>query len=226
MRSTALTCISSRSLLLGSLVLASACITNPPGPTPTALRNAGAGVEHEGLASLCADYWEWSLDDDPMRATWLGEPTRHGDLPRLTRGARAQNEELLRRLITREELLDAPQLSRSDQLTRELLRFQLEQAATEHELDLEEWTLDPLDGPWAELLALASHAPESSVGRGHTVIILLLPYFNIFIVLYLTFNTHRVGSWACGWFWPALDQCFGSASWPSSRSFACDCHLG
>lgn len=147
------------------------CIANPPGPTPTALREPEGGIQHEALASLAADFWEWKLDDDPVQATWLGDPERHGQLPRLTHGARVAHEDRLRGLMRRERLLpDEELLNAEDTLTREILRFELFQAATQHDLDLDAWTLDPLEGPWAQLLALAPNQPiETRVERAQLV---------------------------------------------------------
>ena len=140
-------------LFLGSLA---ACRLSPPPPEEIGLwRDAADGVSDGTLADLCRDAWEAGLEADPIRATWLGDPRLHGELPdNSLRGREARVREL-GELLDRARRLADEALSEADRLTLEILEEELGRERRQLLLKLEEWTVDPLEGPQQAFLTLS-----------------------------------------------------------------------
>ena len=155
-------------LLSPFLVLAfAACETIrpllPPPPEELDLWNdSAAGVKQPDLALLCRDVWQAELRHDPFRATYLGDPRWHGKVPETSLNARAAWEEKLRGFLERLRVLQLDSLLGEDRLTAELLRAELENAVAHSKLGLEEWVVDPIEGPHIRVLGIADVQPYAS----------------------------------------------------------------
>lgn len=162
--------------LLAPLVLAfAACETiRPLLPTPPEeldlWADAAAGVTNPGLADLCTDVWQAELRHDPFRATYLGDPRWHGRVPDTSIEGRLARKARLAGFRERLRNLEQKQLLGADALTAELLRAELENGLLLNELALEEWTVDPLEGPHVRILNLANVQPHASERERHQLV--------------------------------------------------------
>jgi uncharacterized protein (DUF885 family) len=135
----------------------------PPPPEELDLwADAAAGITRPELARLANEVWQADLEHDPFQATYLGDPRYHGEVPDLSREARlawqARQREFLRRL----RLIEPGLASEEDRLTAELLREKLEDAVAHVDLGLEEWVVDPIEGPHVVILNVASVQPHGN----------------------------------------------------------------
>ncbi|NOT29502.1 MAG: DUF885 domain-containing protein [Planctomycetes bacterium] len=156
-----------RSLLLPAVLAFAACeAIRPLLPTPVEeldlWADAAAGVTDAALADLCADVWQAELRADPFRATYLGDPRWHGKVPDTSLEGRLARKARLGGFRERLRVLELRELLGADALTAELLRAELENGLLQNELALEEWTVDPLEGPHVRILNLANVQPYAS----------------------------------------------------------------
>jgi uncharacterized protein (DUF885 family) len=132
----------------------------PPPPEELDLwADAAAGVGHPELAKLCEDAWEASLRRDPFHATYLGDPRYNGKIPDTSLEGRAAWRAQLGGFLERLRRVELAPLSAEDQRTAELLRTRLENETVHTQLGLEEWVVDPLEGPHVVILNLALVQP-------------------------------------------------------------------
>ena len=121
--------------------------------------NSEGSVTHPQLASICRDLWEAELEADPLRATYLGDPRFHGEMPDVGLAARERRIEDIREFERRLRGIEPAELSDDERTTWEILRTRLGQERELLKLGLDDWTVDPLDGPQVDLLSLASMQP-------------------------------------------------------------------
>jgi len=151
-------------------VLAAGCHRHPAPATPVPVAAdpapAGAGDSRatSALANLAAAFWQAHMAADPIEATTLGYHDYDDRMPDDSAAARAQK---LRSFATLRSRLDAEApdalLSPTDRVTRSLLIGELETTlATETACGLEEWVVDPRDGPPVAYLDLASLQPVAT----------------------------------------------------------------
>jgi uncharacterized protein (DUF885 family) len=143
----------------------------PPPPEELDLwADASAGIHHAGLATLARDVWEADLRRDPFHATYLGDPRWHGKIPE--RGLEAQSSWRMKQVSFRDRLsaLESELLEREDELTAELLRQKLEDEIAHVDLELELWSVDPLEGPHLVILNVASVQPHASARQREQVV--------------------------------------------------------
>jgi len=161
-------------LALAVLALA-ACQTIDPllPPPPEELdlwADAAAGVEDPELARLCREAWELELRADPFRATFLGDPRYHGDVPDLGLEARHARRARAQALLERVDAAARRPLAPEDRLTAELLHQQLADGIALSALDLDDWVVDPIEGPPVRMLDVASIQPAASARQREQVL--------------------------------------------------------
>ena len=149
-----------------ALTLAACEAIQPFLPTPVEeldlWNDAAAGVKNPNLALLCRDVWQAELRHDPFRATYLGDPRWHGKVPDTSLDGRAAWAGKLRGYLERLRVLNLGDLAAEDRLTAELLRAELENGVMHAELGLEDWAVDPLEGPHVRVLNLAGVQPYAT----------------------------------------------------------------
>ena len=152
---------------LCSVLALAACETIEPllPPPPEELdlwADAAAGVTDPALAELCTDVWQAGLRHEPFRATYLGDPRWNGKVPDDSlEGRRAWRARLVG-FLERARRIEGGFLSSDDALTAELLRAELENDLTRCELALDDWVVDPVEGPHVRILNLANVQPHES----------------------------------------------------------------
>ncbi len=156
-----------RSLLAPLVLVCAACETIQPllPPPPEELdlwADAAAGVTDSALADLCTDVWEAELRNDPFRATYLGDPRWHGKVPDTSLEGRKTRSMRLNGFLERLRTIERKPLLGEDALTAQLLRAELEKDLSTNELALEEWTVDPIEGPHVHVLNIAGVQPYAT----------------------------------------------------------------
>jgi uncharacterized protein (DUF885 family) len=108
------------------------------------------------LAALAEEYWQGFLVDEPLFATAIGD-RRHDDrLPDRSPAATAERRTRLGALRDRVAGLDAATLDPLDAATFAELLGAIDRDAAVLALDLDAWTVDPIEGPVVESLNLSS----------------------------------------------------------------------
>ena len=122
------------------------------------------------LAPLARAYWDAYLRQSPLFATVIGVPGYNDKLPDITPEGRAgwiaQLEAFHERAaaISENELQPAERTTRSELLTT--ISTDLDWARA----DLEEWTVDPLNGPVVSFLNVESYQPLRTVVDGRRMV--------------------------------------------------------
>lgn len=121
------------------------------------------------VGDLARSYWEGALRAAPRRATVLGDHRFDDRLDDPGPGAKAAEVARLEGLLA--SISESKPVDAADELTLAALRLQVENDRSLLACDLEEWSLDPEDGPPASLLDLADYQPddEALVARWRAV---------------------------------------------------------
>ncbi|HEY4186303.1 MAG TPA: DUF885 domain-containing protein [Polyangia bacterium] len=161
------------SLVRWSWVLALAtvgCRSGPPAVTPAASPSVAASppsAAARALSRLAAEFWQVHLAADPIEATVLGYHDHDDRMPDESAAAREME---LRHLAVLRDWLDsaspATALNPRDRETRALLLGEIESTLATATCELQDWVIDPRDGPQVAYLDLASLQPvETVAGR-------------------------------------------------------------
>jgi len=148
--------------VLATLLFTIACRASGPGPgpsaaTPKAARGAGG---NPALSKIADDFWRAHLEFDPIDATLLGYPGYDHRMPDLSPAGRDREVRALEDL--RACLQAGPreaELAPADQVTHALLLGEIEGDLAIASCHLEEWVIDPRDGPPVAYLDLAGLQP-------------------------------------------------------------------
>ena len=148
---------------LAALSLAACEVVDQVQPVPVeefgVWEDASGKVENAALAELCSDYWDWMLEDDPLQATYLGDPRFHGKLPQRSERARDNDVDQLGAFLKRADRLEPRGMIAFDRQVLELLIARLESDRDLRLFDTESWAVDPLRGPVVQLLNVADVQP-------------------------------------------------------------------
>ena len=136
-------------------------VTTPPAPpkissAPLAAPSVATGGASLSLRRLAQDFWTITLEADPIQATLLGYPGYDDRMPDETPEARARLEARLAALheqVVRQ--VPEGELSAAERVTRGLLLGELENELAVSACHLEDWSVDPRDGPQVAYLDLA-----------------------------------------------------------------------
>ena len=121
------------------------------------------------LAGLALEYWERRMQADPVEATEIGDRRFDDRMPDLTPEAHEREMARLRALRERVAALAEARLGATDRVTRGLLLGEIAADLARGECHLDEWSVDPRDGPQVAFLQLAELQTVSSVGQGRAM---------------------------------------------------------
>jgi uncharacterized protein (DUF885 family) len=146
-----------------TLALLPACeVVEKVQPVPVAefglWEDAAGDVKDAELAALAVDYWDWTLANDPMWATALGDPRHHGELPQTSARSREKDLQELAAFRHRAGELVPARLVALDREVLDFLKGRLDAEWRLLEADLS-WTVDPLHGPLVALLKTVELQP-------------------------------------------------------------------
>jgi uncharacterized protein (DUF885 family) len=124
----------------------------------------------KALEILAADYWQQRLSDEPVWATALGDRRYDDRLPDISpegrRSARKRYEEVVRRC----DAIAAEGLSPPDRLTRAALLADAGSQVGYSLCNLDDWTVDPLQGPQVSLMNIESFQPVETPAEARAMV--------------------------------------------------------
>lgn len=140
----------------------------PPAPLAAAVKHPAAvvGVHHPGLRSIVDDHWALLLASSPEFATTLGEHRFDGAVDDHSPAARASWRAARDLLLARLDAVDPSTLDSADQVTRQMLRFDLAADQDEDVCHFETWTVSPRSNPVGWVNGLHQDFPELSPAAG------------------------------------------------------------
>jgi uncharacterized protein (DUF885 family) len=152
--------LSSVALFLGSLAPACESVHSAPAPA-FAWRDVAGDVADPALAALCRDAWELRMREDPVGATYLGDPRTSGKLPDNSLAGSEKHASEIRDFLRRAESIHTADLSDRDRVTLQLLDDAWKTDLAEHDsgIDVASWSLDARSGPQVDFLTLAPDQP-------------------------------------------------------------------
>ena len=124
----------------------------------------------DSLAKLAKGYWERRLADEPLFATLLGDRRFDDRLPDITPEGRARKEDAYESILKMCEAIPESGLSDADRLTRTALSVDVRSVLDYSRCRLEEWTLDPLQGPQVEFANVESYQPVRTPAEGRAMV--------------------------------------------------------
>ncbi len=124
----------------------------------------------EALRQLAAEYWEMQLADNPVFATVLGDRRFDDMLPDISPDAVARHERETETILTRCRAIDESALSEKDRLTRTALLVSASSVLDYSACKLDEWAVDPLQGPQIEFANMESFQPIRSPAEGRAMV--------------------------------------------------------
>jgi uncharacterized protein (DUF885 family) len=138
---------------------------NRASPPADAQTTAGAA-----LAGLAAEYWDQRMRADPIEATVTGDRRFDDRLPDYSPAAFAREGARAQALRARVASLAAPELPSARRVTLSLLLGQLDADLARAACHLDEWTVDPREGPQVQYLRLAQLQPVTTVVQGQALV--------------------------------------------------------
>ncbi len=124
----------------------------------------------KSLEDLAKEYWQARLREDPLMATSFGDRRYDDRLQDITPAGRARREEEYESVIARCESIDETALQDRDRLARDSLLVDAKSMLEYASCLLEEWTVDPLNGPQVELQNVESYQPVRSVEEARAMV--------------------------------------------------------
>ncbi len=127
------------------------------------------------LTRLADAYWDAAMEYSPVNATAYGDRRWDDRMDDRSPQAREQQRRTLQALLDGIRALAgtadaAGRLDESDRITASVLRHQLEDDLTDLSCDLEDWTVDPLEGPQVQIFNIESFQPIESPAEGRAMI--------------------------------------------------------
>jgi uncharacterized protein (DUF885 family) len=123
-----------------------------------------------GLAQLSSDYWQAYLAWDPFTATVLGDRRFDAEVPFRDAESIADRRGWIETFRPRVLAIDAAELSPADRVTRGALLEQLSMDAADVDAWLDEWAVDPLQGPHITAFDLPDLQSVSTPAQGETMV--------------------------------------------------------
>jgi uncharacterized protein (DUF885 family) len=120
----------------------------------------------ESLAELAREYWEERMMNEPLSATALGDRRFDDRLPDITPAGRARVKKQYGSVVSRCKEIPESVLSDADRLTRTALLVDASSLLDYYSCDLEDWTVDPLQGLQVELMNVESYQPIRTPSEG------------------------------------------------------------
>ena len=121
------------------------------------------------LSSLAKEYWETQLAEEPLFATVLGDRRFDAKLADITPQGRLRIQKQYESILQRCKQIPKDMLSDADRLTLTALLVGVGSKLDRLSCQLDEWTVDPLEGPQIEFLNIASIQQVRSTEEGRAL---------------------------------------------------------
>jgi uncharacterized protein (DUF885 family) len=141
---------------------------------------SGVG-QPDQLAALAKEYWDGRMSDDPLLATVLGDRRFEDKLPDISPEARSRREEFYESVVRRCSAISEDGLSKEDRLTKTALLVDARSTRDYTLCNLEDWVVDPLQGPQVEFMNMESYQPAGTPAEGLAMVRrwnAIRPYFD------------------------------------------------
>ncbi|HUK80287.1 MAG TPA: DUF885 domain-containing protein [Nitrososphaerales archaeon] len=122
------------------------------------------------LGDLAREYWEERMYNEPLVATGLGDRRFDDRLPDTSPEGRARARRQYEAIVRRCEAITESSLPVGDRLTRTCLLVDAGSVLDYSSCDLDDWVVDPLQGPQVELMNVESYQPVRTVAEGHAMV--------------------------------------------------------
>ena len=127
-------------------------------------------VHASNLTRLSEEYWQLRLKNEPLLATALGDRRYDGKLADISPAGRAAIKRGYSDVVKNAESIPVEGLSKGDRLTLTALLVDAKSILDYYSCDLEDWTVDPLQGPQVELMNLESYQPVRSIAEARAMV--------------------------------------------------------
>jgi uncharacterized protein (DUF885 family) len=127
-------------------------------------------MTHDALDGLSHDYWEAVLAEEPLFATQIGDRRYDDRLRDPSPEGRAAWLARLEALAAREAAIDGAALDAGARVTRSALREALRSDLAHLRTGVDDWTVDPLEGPQVEFENIESYHPVATPHDGGSMV--------------------------------------------------------
>jgi uncharacterized protein (DUF885 family) len=127
-------------------------------------------MTHDALDALARDYWEAVLAEEPLFATQIGDRRYDDRLRDPSPEGRADWLARLEKLAAREAAIDGAALDAGARVTRSALREALRSDLAHLRTGVDDWTVDPLEGPQVEFENIESYHPVATPHDGGSMV--------------------------------------------------------
>ncbi len=138
--------------------------------TPATSDPAEADIAETDLSALAREYWDSVLADEPLFATSIGDRRYDDRLDDPRPAARAARLVRLDAFAARESALDDRTLDIPGRVTRSALREAVRGDLARLRTGLDDWTVDPLEGPQIEFSNIEAYQPVTTPAQGAAMI--------------------------------------------------------
>ncbi len=120
-------------------------------------------AEKESLHSLCNQYWDWLMRENPDEATFHGYPGQNGRWPNLSQKAIDSRDDFVARLLTSLNNLQISHLDNEDQITYSILKKLLENRQIEGQFGNQYLLIDQMNGIHLTAALVMEMMPKNTV---------------------------------------------------------------
>jgi uncharacterized protein (DUF885 family) len=151
------------------------CRTAGPPPVSGSSGASGAPLASPAppspeLAALAAEYWEKRLQADPIEATVIGDRRFDDRMPDLSPAGFTRESNRLEVLRERVSRVAPASLGGDDRITQALLIGEIDTDLTRAACRLDEWSVDPREGPQVNFLRLVELQTVKTVAEGKALV--------------------------------------------------------
>jgi len=122
------------------------------------------------LSSLAKEYWETRLAEEPLFATVIGDRRFDDRLRDITPRGRLRFQKRYESIVERCQKVRGESLSNADRLTLTALLVDVRAQLDYISCGLDDWTVDPLDGPQVQFLNIESFQPVRTAKEGRAMV--------------------------------------------------------
>jgi uncharacterized protein (DUF885 family) len=156
--------------LLGPVVVALVIGGCRMSQSKTMAAGAGSSMSSPTLAAAAAEYWEKRLQGDPIEATLLGDRRFDDRMPDPSPEADRRETVRLRALADRVRGTDPSQFNDVDRVTQAALLGEIENDIALRACAINDWTVDPRDGPQVQFQNLAHLQTVTTPEQGRALV--------------------------------------------------------
>jgi len=129
-----------------------------------------SSAESDSLTAIARDYWEIMKEVDPLYATLLGDRRFDDRLQDITPEGRRRFDQQVEAIGGRCRAIDEKPLSDAERLTRTILLVDAQRQLDHSSCGLDDWSVDPLEGPQVQFQNIESFQPVRTPDEGRAMV--------------------------------------------------------